>query len=317
MGTSLFKMPFDIEKTKVTPIYRNPALDQAEVETITCDQMKEIYGELKFQKLHEDRPYTYPSLVTSIDGRIAFTDAPQGPLIAKLNKYDPDGANSDWWILNMLRAVSDGDIIGAGTMSAERDYTCHVFSQELEDARVAAGMQPVPWNIISSLDATDIPFDHILFKTKEVPVMISTSAAGIPVIKEKMEEDYIIIGPVKDKSEVTDEMIAEMKANTDKVIVIATGDKAPDSHVALYIMKKFGLDKVLVETPSYMHYLVSQKLMDELFFNYSCIYVGGQALTIGKFGKEFTSTDHPHTRMLSIHTHSDHFFYFRHQLMYD
>ena len=60
-----------------------------------------------------------------------------------------------------------------------------------------------------------------------------------------------------------------------------------------------------------------EKMMDELFFNYSCIYVGGQALTIGKFGKEFTSTDHPHTRMLSIHTHSDHFFYFRHQLMYD
>ena len=56
MGTSLFKMPFDIEKTKVTPIYRNPVLDQAEVETITCDQIKEIYGELKFQKLHEDRP---------------------------------------------------------------------------------------------------------------------------------------------------------------------------------------------------------------------------------------------------------------------
>ena len=48
-------MPFDIEKTKVTPIYRNPVLDQAEVETITCDQMKEIYGELKFQKLHDDR----------------------------------------------------------------------------------------------------------------------------------------------------------------------------------------------------------------------------------------------------------------------
>ena len=76
-------------------------------------------------------------------------------------------------------------------------------------------------------------------------------------------------------------------------------------------------DRLLVETPSYMHYLVSQKMMDELFFNYSCIYVGGQALTIGKFGKEFTSQDHPHTRMLSIHTHSDHFFYLRHKLLYD
>ena len=49
---------------------------------------------------------------------------------------------------------------------AESDYTAHVFSRQLEDARVAAGMQPVPWNIISSLDATDIPFDHLLFKTK-------------------------------------------------------------------------------------------------------------------------------------------------------
>ena len=316
MATSLFKMPFDIEKTRVKQIYRSSSLDQAQVETITCEEMNQIYGDLKFEALHEDRPYTYTSLVTSIDGRIAFTDAPQGPLIAKLNKYDGDGAGADWWILNMLRAVSDGDIIGAGTMNAESDYTAHVFSQQLEDARVAAGMEPVPWNIISSLDATDIPFDHVLFKTKEVPVMISTSAAGVPVIREKMKEDYYLVGPVKDISEVTGEMIESMKANRNKVLVIATGDKAPDSKVALYIMKKFGLNKVLVETPSYMHYLVSQGMMDELFFNYSCIYVGGQALTIGKFGQEFGSEDHPHTRMLSIHSHSDHFFYFRHKLIY-
>ena len=108
-----------------------------------------------------------------------------------------------------------------------------------------------------------------------------------------------------------------MKENSDKILVISTGDKAPDSHVALYVMKRFGLDKVLVETPSYMHYLVGEKMMDELFFNYSCIYVGGQALTIGKFGKEFTSEDHPHTQVLSIHSHSDHFFYFRHRLIYE
>lgn len=316
MGTSLFKMPFDINKTRVDRIYKSSTLDQAKVETITCKEMREIYGELKFETLYEDRPYMYTSLVTSIDGRIAFTDAPQGPLISKLNQYDGDGAGADWWILNMLRAVSDGDIIGAGTMNAESDYTAHVFSKELEDARVAAGMQPVPWNIISSLDGTDIPFGHVLFKTKEVPVMISTSAAGVPVIREKMEEDYFLVGPVRDISEVTGEMIESMKANKDKVLVIATGEQAPDSKTALFIMKKFGLHKVLVETPSYMHYLVSQGMMDELFFNYSCIYVGGQALTIGKFGKEFGSKDHPHTRMLSIHSHSDHFFYFRHKLIY-
>lgn len=317
MGTTLFKMPFDVEKTKITQIYKSRTLEDAKVPTISCQEMEQIYGQLAFEALHEDRPYLYTSLVTSIDGRIAFTDAPQGPLIAKMNRYDGDGAGADWWILNMLRAVSDGDIIGAGTMNAEADYTAHVFSQNLEDARIAAGMQPVPWNIISSLDGTDIPYDHVLFQTKEVPVMISTSAAGVAVIEERMKEPYYVVGPVADKSHVDDAMILSMKENRDKILVIATGDKTPDSEVALYIMKKFGLDKVLVETPSYMHYLASLGMMDELFFNYSCIYVGGQALTIGKFGKEFGSQDHPHTRMLSIHSHSDHFFYFRHKLLYD
>ena len=55
--------------------------------------------------------------------------------------------------------------------------------------------------------------------------------------------------------DVTDEMIARMKDNGDKVLVIGTGDKTPDSKVALYILKRFGIDRLLVETPSYMHYL--------------------------------------------------------------
>ena len=45
MATSLFKMPFDIEKTKIRQIYRSEELEKAQVETITCDEMKQIYGE--------------------------------------------------------------------------------------------------------------------------------------------------------------------------------------------------------------------------------------------------------------------------------
>lgn len=317
MATSLFKMPFDVETTKVNRIYKSDVLDTASLKTIDSQEIRDIYGDdLNFVETYEDRPYTYTSLVTSIDGKIAFTDAPQGPLIAKLNKYDPDGAGADWFILNMLRASSDGIILGAGTMNAEADYTCHVFSQNMEDDRVRAGMNPVPWNIISSLDCTDIPFDHVLFNSPEVPVMISTSAAGIEHVKANIKNDYILVGPVNSKEEVTDEMIASMKNSEGKVIVIATGEKAPDNAAFLYILKKFGMDRVLIETPTYMHILAAQGLMDELFFNYSCLYIGGQALSIGKFGKEFGSKDHPHTRMLSIHSHSDHFFYFRHKLIY-
>ncbi len=316
MATSLFKMPFDADRLKVERIYASKDLENCKVETLSCDKIRNIYGDLKFFELHEDRPCTYTSLVTSLDGRIAFTDAPQGPLIAKLNMYDPAGADTDWFILNMLRSVSDGVMLGAGTMNAEADYTCHVFDQDLEDMRIQAGKPPVPWNIITSLDATDIPFDHVLFNTPEVPVMISTSAAGVELVKEKIKNDFFVV-TASTTEDVTDELIASMKANQDKVLVLGTGSKMPDSRVALYILKRFGIDRLLVETPSYMHYLVSQQMMDELFFNYSCLYVGGQALTIGKFGKEFGSQDHPHTKVLSIHSHSDHFFYFRHKLLYD
>ena len=136
MATSLFKMPFDVDRLKVQRIYASKELEHCTAETMSCDKIRKIYGDLKFLELHEDRPCTYTSLVTSLDGRIAFTDAPQGPLIAKLNKYDPAGADTDWFILNMLRAVSDGVMLGAGTMNAEADYTCHVFDQDMEDMRI-------------------------------------------------------------------------------------------------------------------------------------------------------------------------------------
>lgn len=214
----------------------------------------------------------------------------------------------------MLRAVSHGILIGAGTMRAEADFTGHIFDQDLEDMRIEAGLPPVPVNIITSLDATDIPFDHLLFGQPEIPVMISTSTAGCQLVQEKLQMPCQIV-TVTSQEQVTAELLSTLSLEPGKVLVLGTGETAPDAHLLMYVLRRMGIERLLVETPTYMHYLVSQKLMDELFFNYSCIYVGGQALSIGKYGKEFTSADHPHTRMLSIHSHSDHFFYFRHQLL--
>lgn len=317
--SSLFKMPLPVEQVKMTRIYNSEKTKDFAINNITCDKMKEVYGELKFEQLYEDRPYTFTSLVTSIDGRIAFTDAPQGPLISRKNKYDPDGAMADWWILNMLRTVSDGIIVGARTMEAEPDFTGHIFDEELENARISAGLPAVPYNIITSLDGTDIPFDHVMFSTPELPLMISTSKTGLDYVLGNIKNEYVVVGPYADKSEVLEnyDAVLESASSKGKVIIIATGDTVPNSHISLYALKKMGIDKLLVETPSYAHYLAGEQMMDELFFNYSCLLIGGKALTIGQFGKEFTSENHPHTRMLSIHAHSDHFFYFRHKLIYN
>ena len=134
-------------------------------------------------------------------------------------------------------------------MNAEHDYTCHVFDQDMEDMRIEAGKNPVPWNIITSLDATDIPFDHVLFNTPEVPVMISTSQKGVELVKQKIKNDYFVV-TASSVEEVTEELIANMKENADKVLVIGTGDTAPDSKVALYILKRLSLIHILEQLGS-------------------------------------------------------------------
>lgn len=315
MSNHLPTMPFAADKIHLREIYHSQ-METAGTPVLDCDWVRSIYGTLRFPAAPADRPYLYTSLVTSIDGKIAFSDAPMGPLIARKNQYDPAGATADWWLLNLLRAASDGIIVGTGTLRAEADFTGHVFDAELVRQRTLAGLPEVPWNIVSSLDGTDIPFDHLLFACGEVPIMISTSQKAVPLIREHFGEKYPILDCTT--PEKAEEAAGRMRAYPDAAgWVIVSAAEAPDSFKMLSFLRQCGLQRVLVETPSYMHYLVSQGLMDELFFNYSCLYVGGNALSVGKFGKEFTSEQHPHTRMLSIHTHSDHFFYLRHKLLYE
>ena len=56
MATSLFKMPFDVDRLKVQRIYASKELEHCTAETMSCDKIRKIYGDLKFLELHEDRP---------------------------------------------------------------------------------------------------------------------------------------------------------------------------------------------------------------------------------------------------------------------
>lgn len=67
-----------------------------------------LYGDMCFPAPPAGRPYTYSSIVLSSDGKMAFTDEPAGPVIAKNNYLDPDGALTDFWLLNALRANAEG-----------------------------------------------------------------------------------------------------------------------------------------------------------------------------------------------------------------
>lgn len=313
------KVEFPYDRMKLQPIFTHPELENYHTEGVQGEVAREIYGSLMFPDPPKHRAYTYGSLVMSIDGKIAYLDNPAGPVIASANVLDPDGGKADFWILNLYRASADVIIAGAGTMHKEPDGTVCIMDQELEDERLKRNLSQAPWVVIVSLDGTDVRWEDELFVNQ--PTMFHSSPFALEVVKDKLAQDYFVIGPYENLQEVLEDeqrirsQFVEHSAS--KMSVIITGkDKTPDEEALLGILSLLGMKRCLVETPSYCMALMKKKLLDEFVLNVSCVFVGGEAMSIGKSFPAFTSVDHPHTEVLSLHMHSPSYFYYRHKLVY-
>lgn len=311
------KIPYDYDKIRLDRIFQNPKVKNFPNIGIQTKNSMKVFGELRLPELPKDKPYLMACFVSSIDGKIAFEDNPAGPVIAQSNQMDPDGAAADFWILNLMRASADAIFSGVVSMQKEPNGTCGIFDQELEDERVKNGKHRAPWVIACSRDGSHIPFDDTLLESQ--PVMFNTSPVGLKAIEKGIKQDYYVVGPYKSLDEIDeDKVINEFNINKyKKTPVIVTGeDNRPNLKILMKLLKLMGINTAIAESPSFVHSLIEEQLLDEMTVNYSCIYVGGAAKGFGTGMKSFTSVDHPHTEMLSIHSHSASFFYFRHKLIY-
>jgi riboflavin biosynthesis pyrimidine reductase len=313
------KIPYDYDAIALQRLFRNEKESHFPVKALQPPSAVQVYGELRFPQVPEKRVYTTGCFVTSMDGKLAFKDNPAGPVVAKANSLDPEGADADFWILNLFRANVDVVIAGAGTMWAEPDGTVSVFDRELEEARIAAGKGAAPWAVISSLDGTDIRFQDTLFDAQ--PVMIQTSPAGGAPVQDGYGRPHFFIGPYRDEAaawesaETIRDLFTENRGKKTPVILTGEGSRT-NSGALLAILRILGMERALVESPSYCHVLMGDKLLDELVLNYSCLYIGGSAVSLGSSMESFTSTEHPESELLSIHMHSPSFLYFRHRFSY-
>lgn len=291
---------------------------KAESKDIVPEKVKEVYGELYLPEPSEDRPYTFASIVLSSDGKIAFPDDPQGPLIAGKNRLDPEGGKADFWVLNMLRAYSDASLIGARTLQAEPDGTSHVFCEELSRARTEVMGKPsvYPINLVVSFDGTDIPLEHKVFTSGQVQAMIATSPDGGIYLDREMKQAHRCFGPYVTSADVDiDEIQGFIAANPGVIPVFLTGTGVrPDSKVLLSLLRRLGIRKMCIESPSYMWHLIENKAMDEMFINYSMVFVGGTT-AMGTY-RAFTTADHPHSEMLMLSAHRSNFIFTRQKLRY-
>ena len=280
----------------------------------------EYYTDIIFPDAPDDHPYSFCSVVLSSDGKMAFTNNPRGPVIAKNNFLDPDGALCDFWVLNILRAHADAVVIGANTLHAEPGVTSHVYDEDLAKQRIEnLGKKEHPLAAIVSFDATDIPFDSVYFHTdpaERYKVTIGTSPEGKSYIDEHSPLKHIVYGPFQTKADVDAFEFPELYTDFETFPVIVTGERnRPDTALYMYVLRKMGMEHICIESPSYCMSLLHLGLLNEYFINYSMVFAGG-TVTPG-YNMPFTDTDHPHAQLLSLGMHTHSFLYSRQKIFYD
>lgn len=309
---------------KIREIYRNEKLLQ-ELEAgaggrPSLPDAAEYYAApVVFPEPGEDRPYLVSSIVLSADGKMAFMDNKVGPLIAKNNALDPSGGAADFWCLNMLRANSDAILIGAGTLQNEPTYTNHCMDTALlRQRQEVLGKMGQPCQVVVSLDASDIPYDHMTFRvdlSERLKVMIATSPAGWERIQQESPLRHRLVGAFTDRWQVDAVQLPAPDRDFDVVPVIVTGrDDAPDTELMLYVLRRMGMEVVCAESPTYCGLLMEKGCLDEYFINYSMLYVGGTMSPGAAFPKSWQ--DHPHAELVSVGIHHQNFLFTRQKLRY-
>jgi riboflavin biosynthesis pyrimidine reductase len=317
------KLSFPIDKMQLVPLYQDT--DELEknkessmVRTV-LSKVSAVYHELYFPAPPDDRPYVFASMVLSLDGKMAFQDNPQGPVVASANSIDPDGGLTDFWILNVLRAHADAIIVGAKTLTSESDLILACLDPDLvgERKEKLGKETPCPLSIIVSLDGQDVPLTHSIFSVPEIQTIIATSHQGGLFLKEKFGDEVLLIGPYSTAGEVDGKWIFKLVQDgiqARKKIVLMTGEEEPDARLFLYVLRKIGICHLLVESPTYMWLLMNQQMLDEFFVNYSSLLIGGP-ITPG-YGNGFSYLNHPHSKFLFIGLHKNSFLFTRQKLVY-
>lgn len=320
----LFYIDFDKDKLKLDVCFRQAEalaeIRKSAPEAGTLPKIDAVYDELYFPGPLPDRPYTISSIVLSADGKMAFTDNPAGPVIAKNNFFDPGGALADFWILNAVRCFCDGIIMGARTLQTEANNTSHIFDADLfAQRREFFGKSGHPRNIVVSFDGSDIPLNHLIFsidKGQHFHVLIATSPAGGEYLRRQDHPRLRFFGPFTrqpERAETAD--LAAALQNESIIPVILTGKRdMPDSDTLLALLKSLGTERLLIESPSYTSHLLQEGKLDEYFINYSMVFAGGPITPNTK--DPFSHRSHPHSRLLTLATHGPDFLYTRQKLYY-
>lgn len=312
---------FNEEKVSSSICYLNEEL-LSEINSVSdtdkyLPKVEKTYGKISFPDANE-YPYSFASIALSMDGKMAYPERPEGPLVAISNRLNPDGALTDFYVLNFLRAYSDLIIQGSNTLKAEEDLWNVVFDKDLVEERVKflGKKTEHPGTVIITLDGTDIPLEHQLFTQNKLPLCIFTTTRGAKYLEEKGEGKFKHVLNLVDDENIGENLNGILNTVSD-VISVISADSGNETDLKLFMrsLKLAGVNQTILESPTITWLMMKEKIMNEYFLTYTTTFIGGQ-LSPG-WNMPFSFEDHPHAEILQLNNHKSSFIFTRQAIRYD
>lgn len=158
-------------------------------------ELASVYGAFRLPApaQHPDRPHVIGNFVTTLDGVVALNTPGymSGGAISGNNAHDR-------MVMGLLRAVADAVVVGAGTLRSVPDhlwtaaYIYPALAGEYQALRARLGKPPAPLNVIVTAHGELDPRLPV-FQSHDVPVLVVTTAAGMPRIRAHDFPDWVRI----------------------------------------------------------------------------------------------------------------------------
>lgn len=287
---------------KFNLLLQNVALKAYPKLSLQSKLIKQCLGhDLMLPEWHSTTPFIFSCFALSTDGKICYPDTLSGLDIAMANNHaSTTEKQADWFYLMMARSISDAVIFSSNIFkknSTRNKPTLAIAA--LKNDRITNNKPANLTPIIFCRDPSTIDFAHEMLRDENQPFLILHEHDGF------------------DSTNFT---------GWNQQNISTFSNKSPKIKHLLYLdipftkifnkLHSWGYLVILNESPFFHHKLLEEQILNEFWLNYSCSYIGGNALSLGNGQKSFTRTNHPDTEILALYHINYNFLYSRQLVKY-
>lgn len=221
-------------------------------------ELARVYGAFRLPVPAQpaDQPHVIGNFVTTLDGVVALNTPGylSGGAISGNNTHDR-------LVMGLLRAVADAVVVGAGTLRSVPDhrwtaaYIYPALAAEYQELRTSLGKPPAPLNVIVTAHG-ELDSRLPVFQMHDAPVLIVTTAAGMPRIGERNFPEWVRVVQIGAAAGQSDES-TEVGARAILEAVCAASQAHPDGCPCETILVEGG--------PKLMSQFFAEHCLDEMF----------------------------------------------------